>query len=246
LKTEHGIVPILRLVNNNFSMYSSKCRYISGIKFGKHIVFNRKQSPYSYDNHEVQHMLWRQDVALSLVVIKSGADIIRRYINSMKQKYFLEAKSHSSSQEIHQVRRDRGVHSATGIYLEDKNPVHILPLSFFNLHFITCIILTRIFSSTEWRFSFKFSNQNFVMFILAMLSLVTTLLIFLYFYSQIVTFPNIGDKGTLLKVSDKKLWLLSSAQSKKTTPVVSKFWVWFHFPSKRVPLLRSHGKFYNW
>jgi hypothetical protein len=173
-------------------------------------------------------MLWRQDVALSLVVIKSVADIIRRYINSMKQKSFLEAKSHSSSQEIHQVRRDRGFHSATGIYLDDTKPVHMLPPYFLNLHFITCIILTRMFSSTEWRFSFKFSNQNFVMFILAMLSILTTLLIFLYLYSQIVTFPNIGDKGILLKVSDRKLWLLSlSVQSTKTSPVVLQFWFWF-------------------
>jgi len=101
----------------------------------------------------------------------------------MKQDSFREAKSHSASQEIYQIRRDREFHPATGIYLENKKRVHILPLYFLNLHF--SIILTRIISSTKWRLSFKFSDQNFVTLICTMLSIVPTRLIFLYFIPKL-------------------------------------------------------------
>jgi len=187
-------------------------------------------------------MFGRQEVALCLVVTKAGAYTIRRYTNSMKQDSFQEAKSHPGSQEIYQIRRDRGFHSTTGIYLENTKPVHILPLYFLNLHFR--VTLTRILSSTKWRLSFKFSDQTFVMLISAMLSIVPTRLIFFYFYSQIATFLNMSDKGTLLNVSDKKLGLLStSVQSMKTTPFVPKFD--FDFKQRRVTIAKSCGTFYN-
>jgi len=142
----------------------------------------------------------------------------------MKHDSFREAKSHATSQEICQIRRDRGFHSATEIYLENTKPVHILPLYFLNLHF--SIIITCILSSTKWRLSLKFSDPNFVMLISANVSIVPTRLIFLYFYSQIVTFLNMSNKGTLLNACDKKLGLLSaSVQSTKTTPLVPQFWV---------------------
>ena len=179
---------------------------------------------------------------MCLVVTKSRAYTTKRYTNSMKQDSFREAKSHSASQEIYQIRGDRGFHSATGIYLENTKPVHILPLYFLNLHF--SIILTRILSSTKWRLSFKFSHQNFVMLISAMPSVAPLRLIFVYFYSQIVTFPNMSDKGTLLSVSDKKLGQISaSVQSKKTSPFVPQFG--FNFKQTRTIIAKSWSKFYN-
>jgi len=137
-----------------------------------------------------------QEVALCPVVTKSGADTIRRYTDCMKQDSFREAKSHSATQQFYQIRIDRWFNSATGIYLENTKPVHILQLYCLDLHFST--VFTRILSSTKWRLSFKFSDQNFVMLISAMLSIVPTRIIFLYFYSQIMTFLKTSDKCTLL------------------------------------------------
>ena len=171
-------------------------------------------------------MFWGQEEALCLVVIKSDADAIRLYAYSMKQNSFREAKSLSASQEIHQVIRDCGFHSATGIYLDNTKPVHILSLCFLNLHFSN--ILTRMLMSTKWLLSFKFSDENFVMFISAMPSGVPKRLIFLYCYSQIVTFLSTSDKATLLNVSGKQLGLLSSSvQSTKTTSLVLQIRLWF-------------------
>jgi len=86
--------------------------------------------------------------------------------NSMEQRPFQEADSHSASEEIvcllWNLKGHYHVHICLPLFplLRQMNPAHDFPPCFSKIHSI--IILPSMSRSYEWSLPFRFSKQNFV------------------------------------------------------------------------------------